>query len=86
MTIMKKRKRLSKSKVKQQSQRVRFALALPLRLKEVSEQLVTLDEVLGQLFADENFVTLLQAESMTSVPNRYQAFFEEVSRGNEIRK
>jgi hypothetical protein len=76
----------SSNKKKRQSQRVRFALALPTRSEDVAHQLLILDDVLRLLFADENFVTLLEAESMTAVPARYQALFEEVSHGNEMRK
>jgi hypothetical protein len=83
---MRKRTLRSRKKIRQESQRVRFALALPTRSETVSEQLAALDDVLGHLFADENFVTLLQAEALTAAPERYRALFEEVSRGDEIRR
>ena len=83
---MRKQNRQSSKKSKCESQRIRFARALPTRSEAVAKQLLVLDEVLGHFFADENFITLLEAESMTAVPNRYQALFEEASRGNEIGK
>jgi hypothetical protein len=83
---MTKRNLRSNKKTGRQNQRIRFALALPKRSETVSSQLLILDDVLGHFFADENFVTLLEAESLTAVPSRYQALFEDVSRGNEIRK
>jgi hypothetical protein len=74
----------SRGKSKRQSQRIRFALALPTRSKAVSEQLTILDETFRRLFADENFITLLHAESMTSAPARYRASFGQANHGNEI--
>ncbi len=83
---MKKRDLRSSKTTRRQSQRVRFALDLPKRSETVSRSLHILDDVFGEFFADEYFVTILEAESMMAVPGRYRALFEEVSRGNEIRK
>lgn len=83
---MKKRNLRSGKTTRRKSQRVRFALALPKRLETVNQSLSILDNLLGHFFADENFIALLEAESMTAVPGRYRALFEEVSRGNEICK
>jgi hypothetical protein len=83
---MRKRNRQTHGKKVQQSQRIRFALDLPKRSEAVAGQLQILDEALGRFFGDENFVTLLEAESMTTVPGRYQALLGEVGHGNEIHK
>ena len=83
---MKRRRARPSKKAVLQSRRVTYALALPVRGNAVARQWQTLEQVFRELFADENFLTLLEAESMTMVPEKFRALFEEVSREHEIRK
>jgi hypothetical protein len=57
------------------------ALALPSLAASTAKRLELLRSVFGRLFADENFVTLLRAESLTTVP-AYLAPPLEKARGN----
>lgn len=47
---------------------VRYMEAVPKRADLVVRHLRTVKQIFETLFADENFVTLLRAESMTMVP------------------
>jgi hypothetical protein len=51
--------------------------AVPKRAALVAQHLRTLDGIFGTLFSDENFVTLLRAESMTRVPVYFQPLLKE---------
>ena len=44
------------------------SIALPKRADSVAKHLEFFNTVFGTLFSDEHFVTLLRAESMTTVP------------------
>jgi hypothetical protein len=46
----------------------RYMEAVPGRARLVVQHLRTVNEIFGPLLSDENFVTLLRAESMTMVP------------------
>jgi hypothetical protein len=58
---------------------VRYMEAVPKRATQVAQHLHTLDRVFSALFADENFVTLLRAETMTRVP----AYFQPLLKGDK---
>jgi len=47
---------------------LQYTLTLPRRAELVSRHLGVLNRVLLRMFGDENFVTLLRAESLTNVP------------------
>ena len=65
---MKRRRARSSKKAVLQSRRVTFALALPVRGNAVARQWQTLEQVFRELFADENFLTLLRAEELETLP------------------
>jgi hypothetical protein len=46
-----------------------YTLTLPRRAELVCRHLEVLNRVFSSLFSDENFITLLRAESMTAVPD-----------------
>jgi hypothetical protein len=46
----------------------RYSTALPLRAGLVAKHLDTFNGIFSKLFSDEHFVTLLRAESMSSIP------------------
>ena len=62
---MKKKKVLKRVTVQVQN-----TLALPSRAEATAKLLRNLSAVFAELFADENFVTLLQAESQTTIPGK----------------
>jgi len=59
---------------------------LPERAQSVAKNLAALNTIFGQLFGDENFITLLEAESLTALPRYLQPLYEEARDGHEIRK
>jgi hypothetical protein len=54
-----------------QTPRVRYTLALPVRAESVALSLRVLHEVFRDVFSDENFVTLLRAESLALIPESF---------------
>ena len=56
---------------------VRYMEAVPERASMVAQHLRTLNGIFSALFADENFVTLLRAESMTGVPACFHPLLKE---------
>jgi len=46
----------------------RYSTALPLRAGLVAKHLDSFNGIFSRLFSDEHFVTLLRAESMSSIP------------------
>jgi hypothetical protein len=76
----------AKTKVKVETVRVRNTKALPERAQSVAKNLAALNTIFGQLFGDENFITLLEAESLTVLPRYLQPLYEEARDGHEIRK
>jgi hypothetical protein len=63
---------------------VRNSLALPERAATAAKLLCNLNAVFGELFADENFVTLLQAESLTAIPSYLRQVFDEAKSRHEV--
>ena len=59
-------------------------LALPDRAKTVAMGLQRLKAVFGELFSDENFTTVLEAESLTTIPAYLGPTLEEARNGHEI--
>jgi hypothetical protein len=75
----------SKSKkTRRQTVQVKNALALPERAAAVAQCLQRANAAFVELFSDENFVTLLRAESMTTIPKYLMAIFEKATDGHEI--
>jgi hypothetical protein len=60
----------AKLKPKIETARIRESRALPIRSEEVSQALLEMDAVFMRLYSDDNFITLLQAESLTEIPGR----------------
>ena len=56
---------------------VRYMEAVPKRAALVTRHLRTLNEIFATLLSDENFVTLLRAESMTGVPACFHPLLKE---------
>lgn len=75
----------AKKKIKVQTVRVKYTSALPGRADSAAERLRVLNEILKSLFSDENFITLLQAESMTEIPEYLGPLVEGARDGYEIR-
>jgi len=69
---------------KRVSVQVRNTLALPDRAEATERLLRSLSRVFAELFADENFVTLLQAESRTKVPEYLRTALEEAGTRHDI--
>lgn len=63
---------------------VRNTLALPGRAATTAKLLCDLNAVFGELFTDEHFVTLLQAESLTTIPSYLRQVFDEAKIGHEV--
>jgi hypothetical protein len=63
---------------------VRNSLALPERAATAATLPCTLKTVFGELFADEKFVTLLQAESLTTIPSHLRQVFDEAKTRHEV--
>jgi hypothetical protein len=62
---------------------VEYTVTLPARAELVGCQLAVLNTVFERLFADENFRTLLRAESMTTVPACLRPLLEGKRCGDE---
>lgn len=73
-------------KAKVETVRVKNTKALPERAQLVARNFEAINAVFGHFFEDENFITLLEAESLTAVPRHLQPLFKEVRDGHEIRK
>jgi hypothetical protein len=56
---------------------VEYTVALPKRADLAARHLHLLNATFGTLFSDENFVTLLRAESMTAIPMYLKGLLEE---------
>lgn len=48
--------------------RLKYSAALPVRAQETADALAQLARIFEPLFGDENFITLLRAETLTTVP------------------
>ena len=62
----------------------RNTLALPDRAETAARCLGNMNAVFSKLFADENFITLLQAESITMLPASLRSVFDEAKNGHEV--
>jgi hypothetical protein len=56
---------------------VQNTLALPHRAEATARMLQSLNTIFAELLADENFVTLLQAESRTMIPEYLRKVLDE---------
>ena len=84
---MKSRRRGGSPKAaKRESLRVRNTRALPERAAATARNLQILDAAFRALFADDNFVTLLEAETLTEIPIWLNPIFEQARQENEIGK
>lgn len=84
---MKKRYReRAKKRIKVETKRVSKTRALPDLALSASERLGKVTEALGQLFSDENFVTLLEAEALTAIPALLRPVFEKAKNEHEIQQ
>ena len=63
---------------------LQYTLTLPKRTELVNRHLEVLNRVFLRLFSDENFVTLLRAESMTTIPVNLKQVLEKHTCGHEI--
>lgn len=70
--------------VKIETLRVRNTKALPDRAESVAKNLAAVNTIFVHLFYDENFITLLEAESLTAIPRYLQSLYEEARDGHEI--
>jgi hypothetical protein len=75
-----------RAKAKGETVRIKNTKALSERARWVGKNLEAINAVFGHFFEDENFITLLEAESLTAVPRHLQPLFEEVRVGNETHK
>jgi hypothetical protein len=67
----------AKEKIKIETIRVKNSIALPVRAQSVSASRMALNGIFLKLFSDDNFVTLLRAESMTAIPAYLQPLVKE---------
>jgi hypothetical protein len=74
----------ARKKMKVDTKRVTKTRALPVLSASATKRLQMLSDILGHLFADENFVTLLEAEALTAIPAVLRPVFEAARDGHEI--
>ncbi len=74
----------NKRPIKRITIQVRNTLALPGRAEATARLLRDLRSVFADLFSDENFITLLQAESRTTIPDYLRAALEEAKARHDI--
>ncbi len=74
----------NKKPVKRMTIQVRNTLALPQRAEATARLLRDLRSVFAELFSDENFITLLRAESRTKLPDYLRATLEAGKTRNDI--
>lgn len=77
------RERIKNRKIRQQTVQVRNSIALPAKAATVAAYQRSIDAIFRNLFSDENFVTLLEAESL-AVPGYLSPLLEEARNGHEI--
>jgi hypothetical protein len=65
-----------RAKVRVETVRVKNTKALPERAQSVAKNLEAINAVFGHFFEDENFITLLEAESLTALPKCLQPLYE----------
>ena len=84
---MKKRRRVGTPKpAKHESLRARNTRALLERAAATARNVQLLGAAFRVLFADDNFVTLLEAEALTEIPKWLNPIFEQARQENEIGK
>jgi hypothetical protein len=74
----------AKKKIQVETFRVRSSRALPSRAASALRSIEVVSDVFRRLFSDENFITLLEAESLTAIPSYLQPSFEEARHEHEI--
>jgi hypothetical protein len=67
----------AKLKPRIETVRIMQSRALPVRADEVLMAQSEMDAIFMRLFADENFITLLQAESLTTIPSRFECILKQ---------
>jgi len=73
-------------KAKHETLRARNTRALPERAADTALNVQILGAAFRTLFADENFLTLLEAEAFTEIPVVLKPIFEQVRQEHEIGK
>jgi len=63
----------AKLKPKVETARIRQSRALVIRAQETLLAQSEIDAIFMRLFADDNFIALLQAESLTEIPSRFES-------------
>jgi hypothetical protein len=66
----------TKLKLRIETARIMQSRALPARAEEVLMAESEMDAIFMRLFADENFITLLRAESLTEIPSRFECILK----------
>jgi hypothetical protein len=66
----------AKLKPRIETARIMQSRALPARAEEVLMAQSEMEAIFMRLFADENFITLLQAESLTEIPSRLECILK----------
>jgi len=74
----------SKTPVKRITVQVRNTLALPRRAETTERLLRNLRSIFFELFGDENFITLLRAESETTIPEYLRTALEQAKKRHDI--
>lgn len=75
---------MKKKKARGITVQMRNTQALPLRAAVTARLLQSLKAAMGELFADENFLTLLEAESITMIPAILEGTLQETKARHEI--
>ena len=75
---------VKKRKFRRLTVQVKNTLALPARAETVVESLKCVNALFEELFSDENFITLLEAESLNTIPAYLNPLLEEARDGHEI--
>jgi hypothetical protein len=78
------RDRLRRKRIRRVTVQVKNSLALPERATTTASCLQRLQAVFSRLFSDENFITLLEAESLNTIPSCLNPILEEARDGHEI--
>ena len=64
--------------------RVKYSASLPQRAQTTADALDQLAKIFEPLLADENFITLLRAESLTTVPSALYPWVEKGRDGHDL--
>jgi len=74
----------NKRPIKRITIQVRNTLALPRRAEATARLLRDLRSIFTEFFSDENFITLLQAESRTTLPGYLRTTLEQAKGRHDI--